>query len=127
MSAPVFLVETGVLDGARVLLDGPEGRHAATVKRLRAGEEVVLADGAGRSARCVVVEVLKGALELEVVERTAQEAARPRLVVVQALPKGERGELAVEVMTEAGVAELIAAESGLGYRIARSGRFLQSD
>ncbi|GAA3235035.1 16S rRNA (uracil(1498)-N(3))-methyltransferase [Actinocorallia longicatena] len=103
MSAPVFLVETAALRNDRVLLDGPEGRHAATVRRMRVGEGVVLADGAGSSARCEVVEVLKAALEVEVLERSVEEAPAPRIVVVQALPKGERGELAVEVMTEAGV------------------------
>jgi 16S rRNA (uracil1498-N3)-methyltransferase len=35
--------------------------------------------------------------------RAEMPEPRPRLVVVQALPKGDRGELAVETMTEVGV------------------------
>ena len=54
MTLPLFLVEPGVVAdavvGGRVLLDGPEGRHAATVRRIAAGEQVMLADGAGTSA-----------------------------------------------------------------------------
>ncbi|MCK2219916.1 16S rRNA (uracil(1498)-N(3))-methyltransferase [Actinomadura sp. ATCC 31491] len=102
MSVPVFLAhELG--DGPELTLDGPEGRHAASVRRLRAGERVDLTDGAGGVAECVVREALKDALRLEVLERRRVPAPAPRLTVVQGLPKGDRGELAVEMMTEAGV------------------------
>ncbi|SEF68877.1 16S rRNA (uracil1498-N3)-methyltransferase [Nonomuraea solani] len=101
MSAPVFLASD--LDGPELTLDGPEGRHAASVRRLRAGERVDLTDGAGSVAECVVREALKDALRLDVLRRYEVEAPKPRLAVVQGLPKGDRGELAVEMMTEAGV------------------------
>jgi 16S rRNA (uracil1498-N3)-methyltransferase len=101
VTAPVFLAEE--LDGPELTLGGPEGRHAASVRRLRAGERVDLTDGAGAVAECVVREALKDALRLEVIARYEVAAPRPRLVVVQGLPKGDRGELAVEMMTEAGV------------------------
>ncbi|MFG1702427.1 16S rRNA (uracil(1498)-N(3))-methyltransferase [Nonomuraea sp. M3C6] len=101
MTVPVFLAQE--LAGPELTLDGPEGRHAASVRRLRAGERVDLTDGAGTVAECVVREVLKDALKLDVLGRYAVEPPKPRLVVVQGLPKGDRGELAVEMMTEAGV------------------------
>lgn len=102
MTVPVFLYERG-LDHPRILLDGPEGRHAAAVRRMRVGERIDVTDGAGGVAECVVDQARKDALELEVLRRYQVPAARPRLVVVQGLPKGDRGELAVETMTEAGV------------------------
>jgi 16S rRNA (uracil1498-N3)-methyltransferase len=107
VSPPVFLAETAQLAGDRVVLGGAEGRHAATVRRLRSGERVDLTDGAGLLAECVVGEVLRDGLELEVVSRRHEPAPAPRLVVVQALPKGDRGELAVETMTEVGVDEIV--------------------
>ncbi|GAA2098605.1 16S rRNA (uracil(1498)-N(3))-methyltransferase [Actinomadura alba] len=107
MSPPVFLAETAQLAGERVVLGGAEGRHAATVRRLRAGERVDLTDGAGLLAECVVGEVVRGGLELEVLARRREPAPVPRLVVVQALPKGDRGELAVETMTEVGVDAIV--------------------
>ncbi|REE99297.1 16S rRNA (uracil(1498)-N(3))-methyltransferase [Thermomonospora umbrina] len=108
MTAPVFLTEPGRLAADRVVLDGPEGRHAVTVRRLRPGERVDLTDGAGLLAECVVTEVSgKDRLTVEVLSRQAHEPPRPRLVVVQALPKGDRGELAVETMTEVGVDEIV--------------------
>ena len=108
MSPPVFLAEPGRLAADRVVLDGPEGRHAATVRRLRAGERVDLTDGAGLLAECVVAVVAgRDALELDVLARRRTPAPDPRIVVVQALPKGDRGELAVELMTEVGVDEIV--------------------
>ncbi|WP_219467477.1 16S rRNA (uracil(1498)-N(3))-methyltransferase, partial [Nonomuraea rhizosphaerae] len=74
-----------------------------SVRRLRAGERLDLTDGAGGVAECVVREALKDALRLDVLGRYEVPPPSPRLVVVQGLPKGDRGELAVEMMTEAGV------------------------
>nr|WP_240979701.1 16S rRNA (uracil(1498)-N(3))-methyltransferase [Streptomyces sp. HNM0574] len=91
-----------------VLVDGPEGRHAVSVRRLRAGEEVVLTDGAGAGARGTVAAVSgKDRMEVEVSELLSEPEARPRITVVQALPKGDRGELAVETMTETGVDAIV--------------------
>ncbi|WP_031524389.1 16S rRNA (uracil(1498)-N(3))-methyltransferase [Streptomyces sp. NRRL F-5123] len=115
MTAPVFLVEPAALDGgpARVTLDGPEGRHAVSVRRLQAGEEVVLTDGAGRGAYGVVVAARgKDELDVEVREVRVEEEPEPRITVVQALPKGDRGELAVETMTEAGVDAVVPWAAG---------------
>jgi 16S rRNA (uracil1498-N3)-methyltransferase len=99
---PVFLVEH-LPDGAQAVLDGPEGRHAATVRRLRAGESLVLSDGRGGLARCAVRAVDRDAVTLDVADRWTEPQPRPRVVLAQALVKGDRGELAVELATEAGV------------------------
>ena len=101
-TAPLFLVDA-LPEGDVGVLDGPEGRHAATVRRLRAGEGLVLADGRGGLAHAVVTAVAKDALELEVVDRRTLPAPAPRVLLAQALVKGDRGELAVELATEAGV------------------------
>ncbi|MET7359565.1 16S rRNA (uracil(1498)-N(3))-methyltransferase [Streptomyces sp. NPDC005562] len=105
MTAPVFVVEDVTAGGdGRYVLDGPEGRHAVSVKRLRAGEDVVLTDGAGRWARCEVLGTEgkdRLVLSMDAVSEEPEES--PRITVVQALPKGDRGELAVETMTETGV------------------------
>ncbi|MFG2473794.1 16S rRNA (uracil(1498)-N(3))-methyltransferase [Streptomyces fagopyri] len=109
MTAPVFVVDHLDADSAgRYVLDGAEGRHAVSVKRLRSGEDVVLTDGAGRWARCVVVDA-EGKDRLVVrVDSVAEEPPEsPRITVVQALPKGDRGELAVETMTETGVDAIV--------------------
>lgn len=89
--------------GAVVTLQGEEGHHAVVVRRIAVGEEVSLTDGSGTVARCRVTATESGSLQAEVLEVTHLPAETPRVVVVQAVPKGERGELAVEMLTEVGV------------------------
>ncbi|MFF8842877.1 16S rRNA (uracil(1498)-N(3))-methyltransferase [Streptomyces sp. NPDC015127] len=106
MTAPVFVVESlaGIAPGAVVTLDGPEGRHAVSVRRLQPGEEITLTDGQGcGAAGAVLATEGKDRLTIEVRECPSEPEPVPRITVVQALPKGDRGELAVETMTETGV------------------------
>ncbi|MGH3787621.1 MAG: 16S rRNA (uracil(1498)-N(3))-methyltransferase [Pseudonocardiaceae bacterium] len=102
-SLPVFVAEQLPPEGAETVLDGPEGRHAATVRRLRAGERLVLTDGCGGLAVCTVVDTGRDRLLLRVLRRVTQPAPALRVTLAQALVKGPRGELAVELATEAGV------------------------
>ncbi|MEF2525071.1 MULTISPECIES: 16S rRNA (uracil(1498)-N(3))-methyltransferase [Streptomyces] len=107
MTAPVFVVEE-VPAGPRFVLDGAEGRHAVSVKRLAPGEEVVLTDGRGGWAEAVV-EAAEGKDRLVVAVSATGEEPEPEvtITVVQALPKGDRGEVAVETMTETGVDAIV--------------------
>ncbi|MGX1513847.1 16S rRNA (uracil(1498)-N(3))-methyltransferase [Streptomyces collinus] len=112
MTAPVFVVDSlrpENLPAGEYVLDGPEGRHAVSVKRLRAGEDVVLTDGRGRWAEGVVKAAEgKDRLVVTVPGGVREEPAeQPRITVVQALPKGDRGEVAVETMTEVGVDAIV--------------------
>ncbi|MBZ6195465.1 16S rRNA (uracil(1498)-N(3))-methyltransferase [Streptomyces olivaceus] len=112
MTAPVFVVDSlapGDLSGGQYVLDGPEGRHAVSVKRLRPGEGVVLTDGRGRWAEGVVRAAEgKDRLVLAELDPVHEEPPeQPRITVVQALPKGDRGELAVETLTEVGVDAIV--------------------
>ena len=111
MTAPLFYVDPGDLDGltsgAQVVLDGPEGRHAATVRRIGVGEPVLLADGCGALAEAVVAATAKDELTLTLESTEVVDAAQPRLVLVQALAKGDRDDQAIEAATELGVDEVV--------------------
>ncbi|MFD4407814.1 16S rRNA (uracil(1498)-N(3))-methyltransferase [Nocardia sp. NPDC058499] len=103
MAAPtVFYLDEIPEPGGIAVLDGPEGRHAATVRRVRVGEAISLSDGRGVVAETEVVAAQKNQLDLLVRDRGRAEPVSPAVTVVQALPKSERSELAVELMTEAG-------------------------
>jgi 16S rRNA (uracil1498-N3)-methyltransferase len=78
------------------------------VRRLSVGERADVTDGAGGVAACTVTGVRPGAVELAVLDRHTEPRHEPRITVVQAIPKGERGELAVEIMTEVGVDAVVA-------------------
>lgn len=108
MSAALFYVDALPGVGELVVVDGDEGFHAANVRRVRPGEKLDLSDGAGTLARCVVEDVGKGRLTARVADRVAVPPASPSVTVVQALPKSDRSELAVELATEAGADAFIA-------------------
>lgn len=113
MSVPVFHAPREQLAGSStVRLDGPEGRHAALVRRLQPRERIDLTDGAGLVANCVILHSDGYALDLEVQELRMVAAPSPRLVVVQGLAKGDRGETAVETMTEIGVDVIVPWSAG---------------
>ena len=101
MSNPVYLA--GSLDGETVTLEGPEGRHAATVKRTRVGEVVDLVDGRGTRCTGTVTETTKDTVTVRVDVRAVEPMPVQGITLVQALAKGDRGELAVELATEVGV------------------------
>ena len=109
MSLPVHLVPslTGVRVGDPVVVEGDEAHHAVAVRRLRAGERVVLTDGAGATVVGTIAATDKRRLEVVADEVDVQPEPGPQVVVVQALPKGDRGELAVEVLTEIGVGQVV--------------------
>ncbi|MGH3551576.1 MAG: 16S rRNA (uracil(1498)-N(3))-methyltransferase [Mycobacterium sp.] len=94
--------------GALAVVGGDHGFHAATVRRIRPGEQLVLGDGAGGLARCVVEESGRDGLRARVLGRWNVAPGRPSVTVVQALPKAERSELAIELATEAGADAFIA-------------------
>ncbi|MDD7837082.1 16S rRNA (uracil(1498)-N(3))-methyltransferase [Paenarthrobacter sp. AB444] len=115
MSNPVFFAPVGSLDqlrsGAAFVLEGPEARHAVTVKRLAVGESVDIADGAGARLTGTVADVGPGTLTVTAADVVFEEQPQVRLVLVQALAKGDRDELAIETATELGIDAVVPWQS----------------
>jgi 16S rRNA (uracil1498-N3)-methyltransferase len=103
----LFFDESLADDAAQIVLSGAEGRHAAVVRRMRPGERVDVTDGAGLLAECVVAALTPNGLELTVSTHRRVPKPDPAITVIQAIPKGDRGELAVEEMTEVGVDRIV--------------------
>ncbi len=93
--------------GGQVHLTGREAHHAAVVRRIRVGEEVTVTDGQGRGVLGLVVSADPAHVSVEVAKIVSQPVRRPAVTVVQALPKKDRAELAVDLMTEVGVDHII--------------------
>jgi 16S rRNA (uracil1498-N3)-methyltransferase len=124
---PVFYADRAALQRDVVLLSGAEGRHAAAARRLRPGERADVGDGAGLVAECVVTAHGPGGLELTVRARRDVPRPDPLITVVQAIPKGDRGELAVAELTEVGVDRIVpwaAARCVAVWRAERGARSL---
>lgn len=108
---PVFYTATISPEATQLTLDGDEGLHAAKVRRIRVGEQIRIADGAGAFADCVVESVAARSLVARIVQHGFDPVRHPAITVVQALPKADRGSLAVELLTEAGVDEIVPWQS----------------
>ncbi|MGX9792403.1 16S rRNA (uracil(1498)-N(3))-methyltransferase [Mycobacterium sp. MMS18-G62] len=108
MTEAVFYVDAVPPVGEIAVVDGDEGFHAANVRRIRPGEKLDLSDGAGTLAHCVIEDVGKGRLSARVLDKLTVAEAVPAVTVVQALPKSDRSELAIELATEAGADAFIA-------------------
>ena len=119
MTHQLFLGSAAELAGARpgsvIVLDGDEGRHAATVVRLRPGERYYVADGVGRRALAEAETVDRTSVRGRVLEVVDEAEPATRFVLVQALAKGDRDEQAIEAATELGVDEVVpwAAERSI--------------
>ena len=117
-----FADRSSLESGDVVTLSGAEGRHAAVVRRLRPGERIDVGDGAGLVASCVVTQVGGGSLELSVESRREVPRPLPSITVIQAIPKGDRGELAVEEMTEVGVDRIVPWAAERSVPVWRDGK-----
>ncbi|WP_127474868.1 16S rRNA (uracil(1498)-N(3))-methyltransferase [Microbacterium sulfonylureivorans] len=93
--------------GDMVVLTGSEAHHAAAVRRVRVGEEVTVGDGRGAWLTGTCESVAPREVVIRVGSRTDSAPPRPRVVLVQALAKGDRDELAVQAATELGIDEIV--------------------
>jgi 16S rRNA (uracil1498-N3)-methyltransferase len=87
-------------------LDGPDRHHLERVLRLRAGDELTVADGQGRWRRCRFGAQLEPTTEIVRDPRPA-----PAITIAFALVKGERPELIVQKLTELGVDTIVAFDA----------------
>ena len=104
--APMFIVEE-LAESDELLVGGSEGRHAVEVLRLTPGERVRVGDGRGAVAESEVLSAGPEGLRVAVRSRFEVPAQAPEFVLIQALPKGDRGPLAVDLATELGVDRII--------------------
>jgi 16S rRNA (uracil1498-N3)-methyltransferase len=113
MVEPLFiqanLVTTTI--GSSVLLTGDEAKHAIAVRRMRIGEAIQLSNGYGLRVRGTVSELNKTTLTVLVDSVEKESVPKLSFVLVQALAKGDRDELAIQTATELGIAAVIPWQS----------------
>ena len=97
--------------GDALRLTGENFQHAR-VLRIKPGERLLVCDGQGEEALCVVKEVTASEMELEVLERRAsQTEAAVRVSVYMAFPKADKLEHVIQKATELGAYEIVAFPS----------------
>ncbi len=112
--------------GEPFVLDGAEGHHAATVVRVRVGQQFYISDGLGRRVLVEAASVERSVVRGLVVEVSDEAVASPAFVLVQALAKGDRDEQAVEAATELGVDEVVPWQAERSVVVWRPDRVARS-
>ena len=107
MVVPLFRFNEPLVPGQEVQLSGPEGHHAAAVRRMRVGEAIALTNGRGLKARGVVRAVAPKQLTVAVHSVDTFELPAVTFTLVQAVAKGDRDELAVQAATELGTSKVV--------------------
>lgn len=105
MVEPLFFAAIGSDSavGTSFTLGGPEAKHAISVRRMTIGESISVSDGSGVKMRGKVTKVKKETLEISIESIEELFAPKSQLVLVQALAKGDRDELAIQACTELGL------------------------
>ena len=113
MVEPLFIspIPSDTKTGSKIRIAGAEAKHAMSVRRLQVGEAIAVSDGQGNKARGKVSQLSKDFLELDVESLEKLERPTPKLVLVQALAKGDRDEMAVQACTELGIQTVIPWQS----------------
>ena len=97
--------------GQRQVLENEEAHHAIKVLRLNTGEVIKISDGVGNWVSGPIVEIAKKELYISITERGEIQAAKPELVLVQAITKSDRNKEMLELAVEAGVDRIIPWQS----------------
>lgn len=103
-----FFVDTVLTDGTRAEIAGEAAHHIATVRRMKAGEEVELQDPSGRRFLCRIESVSRRSLS--VVALAPQPLPLPpsrSISLLQAYIAEQKLDLVVQKATELGVARII--------------------
>jgi 16S rRNA (uracil1498-N3)-methyltransferase len=93
--------------GNRLVVSDNEAHHAINVLRVETGEEVLISDGRGNWVSGSIGDITRKNFEVNVKDRSFQELSKPKLTVLQGIPKSDRLKEAIELMVEAGVDEII--------------------
>lgn len=106
MTEPLFYSEQLAEPGATLVLMGDEAHHAVASRRLHDGDTLWLFDGRGGIARTTLLHVAARGrtLELLVEERRTEPPPRPAIHLACALPKGDRQNMLLDMVTQLGMA-----------------------
>ena len=104
-----FFVTPEEMELKHITLTGENASHAK-VLRLKEGEHVLICDGEGMEALCVVLD--PKAFELDVLDRRISETeAKVKVSVYMAFSKGDKLEHVIQKATELGAYEIVALPS----------------
>ncbi|MGN7468592.1 16S rRNA (uracil(1498)-N(3))-methyltransferase [Brevibacillus sp. SAFN-007a] len=98
-----YFVEPHLFHEHELTIIGDDVHHIVNVMRARIGDEILVSDGAGRSAKARLVSFSSTEVRAEVIEMLHEERELPiRITIGQGMPKGEKMEWILQKGTELG-------------------------
>lgn len=109
---PRFFVTSSQIGAGTVSVTGEDAHHIARSLRMAAGEIITVADETGTEYTCRLTAFLPDRVEAAVLESHPTAAEPPcRIVLYQALPKGDKLDTVIQKAVECGVAAVVPFES----------------
>lgn len=104
---PRFYAPNADGPGTNAILPAEESRHAAAVLRLRVGDDVAVFDGRGHEWHARVMSIARSAVTVRL-EKRVENAREPRVrvILLQAVLKGDHMDAVVRDATMLGAAEI---------------------
>lgn len=103
-----FFVEPSQIREKEIVITGPDVNHIRNVLRMRAGEELLAADGQGSEYRCILRELQDSEIRAEICRRLGSSAELPsRITLFQGLPKSDKMDLIIQKCVELGVFRVV--------------------
>jgi 16S rRNA (uracil1498-N3)-methyltransferase len=100
-----YFVETRQFQSDSVKLMGEDAHHVQRVMRMKAGDRIIVSDGAGREALAVIRTLAQNEVEADLEEELPM-TGEPKwsVTIAQSLPKGDKMETVIQKGTEIGAA-----------------------
>ncbi len=106
MKSAYFFSEFEEKDSKLITLNEKESHHALNVRRVKVNEDLYVTNGKGLVASGRVID-LSSPIQISVVDLESYPRSKPQVAILQATLKGDRSEVAVELMSEVGVSKII--------------------
>ena len=103
-----FFAEPGQIGEKEIVITGADVNHIRNVLRMRADEEVLIADGQGAEYRCKLTDLGENEVRAQILWKLDGNAELASAVTLfQGLPKSDKMDLIVQKCVELGVARIV--------------------
>lgn len=105
---PKFFVNPESISENRIVITGSDAKHIGAVLRMKKNEKLIVCNGQNIDYDCIIKDISKEAVELEVIERQ-RNSIEPKIKVrlYQSLPKSDKMDFIVQKCVELGVDEIV--------------------
>lgn len=103
-----FFVNSSQINGHNIIIVGEDAKHIGTVLRMKKDEKIIVCDGQSIDYNCIITNVYKDSVEVQIVEQQPNKAEPSvKVKLYQSLPKLDKMEFIIQKCVELGIDEII--------------------